>query len=284
MKMKVAYYGDHRTKDPYKFWSRLLDAKPKRKRRCVTTWTYVERIDENTLRFLYGREIKDKDGNSLYAPKEFCLLASNNTWTITAPVKDVCYSIGNRTFALMSVDVRPNRYSYGDYENPVRIKQIHQPSLPYEPGVQVFKGKILNPERYVDKKRTLDPKCPAAVEVKRKLKKIREVAPVMIRLLNAQGDRKKLNWYMRRKVKADLFAEFDLDNITAMDAERVYLLGEAVTSRPFHTLWNQGKPVGREYLHTDEQYQRRCIVNGLRKLREHIYSKEGVYQYKVVVK
>jgi hypothetical protein len=180
--------------------------------------------------------------------------------------------------------------SFPMHENPCRLYEgTWTNSWPYEPGIQVFRGELLHKGRYIDRKRTIE--SAAALDVKRKLRKIYELAPVMVRLLESQGDQRPSNWMTARNTKEQLFKEFDLDNVNALDAERVYLIGEGhtyrrtTTTRPGSYDRRTGKwtaAVTEE--EPIEEYRKRCVVNGLRKLREHIYSKEGVYQYEPVIK
>lgn len=274
MKMRVRGYDEHRLRDPYKYWAKLLDTPPKRKRKALAHWTYVTRIDEHNLQFYMQLS---PDGKQY----RLCTLADNDTWTISIPPKELLPSHGNRLYELMRVHVSSQKKNFPMHENAYRIGPGWANTLPYEPGVQVYKGNVVDPEKYVDRVRVIEKD--SALDVKRKLKKIYELAPVMVRLLQSQqGDRKPLPYWTARQLREKWFAEVDLDNINGLDAERVYLLGEAVTTR--HTRWqfNYGKPASLEYRETDQEYWHRCIVNGLRRLREHIYSKEGVYQYKPV--
>lgn len=273
MKMKVRGYDEHRLKDPYKFWSRLLDNPPQRKRRCIASYTYVSRIDENTLRFSiqYGQQARDE---------EFLQLSSNNTWTITIEPQDVLPRHHNRMYALMTVWVQANKHGYSTHENPIRVYEggWMKPTIPYVKGVQVYKGKVVDREKYVDRVRAIDKE--AAKPVIKKLKKVRELAPIMIRLLEAH-DVKEPSWQEARELKEQLFNEFDPNNVTALDAERVFRIGQKTTQRRAAWQWHPSG-ANRLYMETEQQYHKRCMVNGLRKLRQHVYSKEGVYQYKPV--
>lgn len=277
MKMKVRGYDEHRLKDPYKFWSKLLDNPPKRKRRCIASYTYVSRIDESTLRFSvqYGPQAPDE---------EFLQLSSNNTWTITLDPKNVLPRYHNRMYPLTGVWVQTNKHGYSMHENHVRVYEGSwmKPTLPYEKGMQVYKGKVVDREKYVDRKRTVDKV--AAGPVIDKLQKIYELAPIMIRLLQAHDNLAAPGWRERGELQQQLYAEFDPDNITALDAERVFRIGQGSTYRrrvflnPY-----QRRPGAPSYMEEPlEEYHKRCVVNGLRRLREHVYSKEGVYQFKTV--
>jgi hypothetical protein len=285
MKMRVRGYDEHRLKDPYKFWSKLLDTPPRRKRKGVAQYTYVSRIDESTLQFTMGHPSKDTEEHKL-----LCTLADNDTWTIHIKPDQLFPGEGNRLHALIGVWPAWNKKNFAVYENACRLYESWARNLPYEPGAQVYKGKILNPEKYVDRKRVIDESLAPAV--RKKLQKVYELAPIMVRLLEAQGDRKKVNYYNVKALLRQTADEIDLDNINGLDAERVFLLGEACTTRS-RTLvsggiWGTGPHGASIWVRPEweeepiSEYRHRCVVNGLRKLREHIYSKEGVYQYKPI--
>jgi hypothetical protein len=292
VKLRVRGYHEHKLKDPYKYWSTLLDTPPRHKKRCIAQFTYVTRIDEETLQFSYGR----KD-DKYWPDKEFCLLRKDDVWTITASPGTLQPGLSNRINALTGTYPGWNKKGFPLHENPCRIYESYAArwkypagdSWPYEPGMQVFRCELLHKGRYIDRKRTIE--STAALDVKRKLRKIYELAPVMVRLLESQGDRQPTRWTAARRVKEELFQEFDLDNVNALDAERVYLIGEGHTYRRT-TVIRPGSYDARtgkwtacqEKQEPLDEYRKRCVVNGLRKLREHIYSKEGVYQYEPVNK
>lgn len=272
MKMLVSGY-DPRMKDPYKFWSKLLDGKPKRKWKRVATYTYVNRIDDKTLAFHYGRALSDKVEGQL-----LCTLKSDNLWTISIAADKAWPSVGSRLHAITGCYVRADKKGHPYHENPVRISEGWGPrSWPYVQGQQVLRGEVLHKDRLVDRKRVIDEE--PAREIKRKLKKIYELAPVMVRLLESHNvDRKPGQYWDRKKLLADWLPHVDVDNINALDAERVYLVGETTTRRYQKWEW---APSGA-FLSDEEpieEYRHRCVVNGLRKLREYVYSKEGVYKY-----
>lgn len=274
MKLKVRGYDEHRLRDPYKFWSKVLDTPPRRKKRGVATYTYVSRLDDHTLRFTMGTPEKEADEQHL-----MCTLSDNDTWTILADPKKLLPGWSNRIQVLVGCYPAWNKKTFYNYENPCRLYYGNIANVPYEPGVQVYKATVLDIDKYVDRKRVLADKD-GATEVKRKLEKIRELAPIMIRLLEAH-EVKAPTWYEGKKIKEEMFKDFDLDNVTALDAERVFQVGRSTTRQRAKGHFNY--TTGQwEYtkLESDDQYRRRCIVNGLRKLREHVYSQEGVYQYK----
>jgi hypothetical protein len=275
VKMRVREYDAHKLRDPYKFWSRLLDTPPRHKRRSVATYTYVTRIDDCTLQFyLQYRPDSEK--------QELCRLADNDTWTLTVLPKDVVPGISNRLRELTGVWPGWNKKNFWKHENPCRLHESWAKNLPYEPGAQVYKGKVVDPDKYVDRVRTIE--AEPAKQTKRKLRKIYELAPIMARLLDANDDQQPIATWSKSffSMKRELFDNFDPDNVTAMDAERVYLLGKAATSRKQRWQYTPGKQHTVIQLETEAEYRKRCIVSGLRKLREHVYSKEGVYQYKPV--
>jgi hypothetical protein len=292
MKMKVSGYETHRLKDPYKYWSRLLNSTPGRKRKCVATWTYVSRIDDATLEFYY------EHGSTKH---RLCLLNAGDIWTVILPSKDLMPGLGNRIYELTEVTVGRDKSGHRQYENQVRV-WFHPRSgvrfwwdrkdLPYEPGVEIRKGKVLNPEKYVDKKRRVAD-TEKADAIKAKLEKIKELAPIMVRLLQAQHNTlDDIPEGFSVQDRQELLANFDPNNVNCLDAERVFLWGRTWTGRQQVPIYNgmewsvfhqkmQRRITGYRF-ETDEEFGRRCVVNGLRKLREHVYSKEGVYQYEPV--
>lgn len=277
MKLRVRGYDEHRLKDPYKFWAKLLDTPPRRKRKGVAHYTYVSRLDETTLRFTEGSPSEEVDDHKL-----LCTLTDYNVWTIHVDPKHLFPGEGNRIRALVGVWPQWNKKNYAMYENPCRLYFGNWSSVPYEKGVKVHRGQVVERQKYIDRKRVINEQD--ANPIRKKLKKIYELAPVMIRLLEANGDRQPTRYWERHKIMDDLVRGFDPDNVNGLDAERVYLIGEGSTSRrrTFTNKWDArtGAPIYVE--EPIEQYRRRCVVSGLRKLREHVYSKEGVYQYEPV--